>query len=600
MLKPTSDRLDYGELLVPPAGYTLHTAVGTTYSLDFDALVGVCIALGLSESTNSELKNNPVYLLEALRKTSSRVAIFCDAGQIHVPANNSPLYILLEKMVFEVKVKEQRAQPKYPSFHPKFWLMKYISTDGSFLYRIIVLSRNLTFDRSWDVAVKLDGKEISRTSDRSKPISAFLSYLLASLPASDANAKEKRKMLKQLITEVLSVEFSSDMKEFSGVNFIPVGVGGYSMKNTPMFSDTFHEALIMSPFLSAGIIADFNQRNRNIENPKCTLITRRVSLEKLKPKDCDKFRIFTMRDEVIDGEAATSEDESGVYRQDIHAKVYMWCKNSSAELYLGSLNSSHSALNGNVEFMVQLISRKGLLNTDALTKSLFCGDESGPNNPFVLTKLPDRVEPTSDIESILSNRIRMLCRGELSATISEHGGQYTISIRIDKVLNTSGLTIAPLLSNKEAQVAAEVHIEGLSILQLSQFYRITATQNTNVVSRVIKIETEGIPDNRDSALVSKIIDNPLHFYQYVVFLLGDSYLVSALEASSMEQPGILNHYTAAIMPSLYERMLKTAATAPDRFIEMEYMMNLISADGVVPAGFTALFNTFRKAAKRRG
>lgn len=215
MLKPTTDRLDYGELLAPPAGYSLHTAVGTTYSLDFDALVGVCIALGLSESTNSELKANPVHMLEALRRTSSRVALFCEAGQIHAPANNSPLYILLEKMVFEVKVKEQKVQPKYPSFHPKFWLLKYINADGSFLYRLVVLSRNLTFDRSLDVAVKLDGKEISGTSDRSKPISDFLSYLLASLPASEGNAKEKRKMLKQLITEVLSVEFNSEIKEFS-------------------------------------------------------------------------------------------------------------------------------------------------------------------------------------------------------------------------------------------------------------------------------------------------------------------------------------------------------------------------------------------------
>ena len=49
MLNPNQDRLDYGQVLTPPVGFRLDFAVGTTYSLDLDALVGACIALGLSE-----------------------------------------------------------------------------------------------------------------------------------------------------------------------------------------------------------------------------------------------------------------------------------------------------------------------------------------------------------------------------------------------------------------------------------------------------------------------------------------------------------------------------------------------------------------------
>ena len=98
MLKPTSDRLDYGSLLAPPYGYTFKAAVGTSYSLDFDALVGVCMALGLSGDTDSSFLNNPVYLLETLRRTGDKVMLFCQSGQIHIPANNSSLYILLEKI----------------------------------------------------------------------------------------------------------------------------------------------------------------------------------------------------------------------------------------------------------------------------------------------------------------------------------------------------------------------------------------------------------------------------------------------------------------------------------------------------------------------
>ena len=54
MLNPNNDRLDYGQVLAPPSNHKLDFAIGTTYSLDLDALVGACIALGLAEETDSE------------------------------------------------------------------------------------------------------------------------------------------------------------------------------------------------------------------------------------------------------------------------------------------------------------------------------------------------------------------------------------------------------------------------------------------------------------------------------------------------------------------------------------------------------------------
>ena len=48
------------------------------------------------------------------------------------------------------------------------------------MYRLLVLSRNLTFDRSWDVALALDGELLPRrTVANSRPLSDFV----AALPA---------------------------------------------------------------------------------------------------------------------------------------------------------------------------------------------------------------------------------------------------------------------------------------------------------------------------------------------------------------------------------------------------------------------------------
>ena len=120
MLNPNEDRQDYGSILSAPPNYELDFAIGTSYSLDLDSLIGASISLGLNEETDTVLKDNPIFLLEALRATGDKVALFCQKGSIHLPNNPTKLHILLEEMVFQVNVEENEKTGKYPSFHPKF------------------------------------------------------------------------------------------------------------------------------------------------------------------------------------------------------------------------------------------------------------------------------------------------------------------------------------------------------------------------------------------------------------------------------------------------------------------------------------------------
>ena len=81
----TKDRVSYGNLLLPPDGYTLNFAVGTTYSLDLEALTAVCLSLGLAEDTDSALLQNPVSMLNALQKVSEKVLIFARLDRSKCP-----------------------------------------------------------------------------------------------------------------------------------------------------------------------------------------------------------------------------------------------------------------------------------------------------------------------------------------------------------------------------------------------------------------------------------------------------------------------------------------------------------------------------------
>ena len=562
MLNPNNDRLDYGQILAPPAGYNLDFAVGTTYSLNLDALVGASLALGLSEETDSELMNNPVCLLEALRSTGDNVALFCEGGQIHMPNRVTPLYILLEKMVFSVKTPKRKGIAAYPSFHPKFWLIRYRNNDGDLRYRVIVLSRNLTFDRNWDIAYYMDGHVTEDTTDKNEPVCDFLRYLAAQLPNTESG-KDKARKIRALIRELPNVIFEPAEKAFYDYEFIPNGVrrasgGVYQFDETDLFKDTFHEILIISPFLSGGVIRDFNDRNTRslINDARYMLITREMSLGRLKPEDVSHFQIYTMRDAVIDGETAISDESQEIQKQDIHAKIYMIRKYSSSDLYLGSLNASHNAVYGNIEFMIRLRSKRRYLDLDKLAASLFGTEKDGSDNPFQEVTLQNAIIDKEDEKTkALDAVVKEINRSNPSAIVKADDEEYYSASVHFEACDTKGyqVDIRPLLSRRTEQV------------------------------------------------VSSVVSNKDCFYRYIAFLLGDDSILSMLEVNST---GGDTHYTmnrqGYHVPAIYEKMLQTAAVNPEKFKGIEYLMKTISEDGIIPEDFKKLYETFKKAVKFNG
>ena len=610
MLNPNNDRLDYGQILAPPAGYNLDFAVGTTYSLNLDALVGASLALGLSEETDSELMNNPVCLLEALRSTGDNVALFCEGGQIHMPNRVTPLYILLEKMVFSVKTPKRKGIAAYPSFHPKFWLIRYRNNNGDLRYRVIVLSRNLTFDRNWDVAYYMDGHVTEDTTDKNEPVCDFLRYLAAQLPDTESG-KDKAKKIRALIRELPKVIFEPAEKAFYDYEFIPNGVrrasgGVYQFDKTDLFKDTFHEILIISPFLSGSVIRDFNDRNTRslINDARYMLITREMSLGRLKPEDVSHFQIYTMRDAVIDGETAISDEAQEIQKQDIHAKIYMIRKYSSSDLYLGSLNASHNAVYGNIEFMIRLRSKRRYLDLDKLAASLFGTEKDGSDNPFQEVTLQTAIieeddEPTKALDAV----IKEINRSSPSAVVhSEDEEYYSASVHFE-ACDTKGyqISIRPLLSRRTEEFSRDVLFTRLTITQLSEFYVIGVSDGEQTVERILIIPTDGLPDDREKQVVSSVVNDRDCFYRYIAFLLGDDSILSMLEINNagVEADDTMSRQVYHV-PALYEKMLQTAAVNPEKFKGIEYLMKTISEDGIIPEDFKKLYETFKKAVKFNG
>ena len=600
MFKPTSakDRINYGEVLMPPVGFRLERAVGTTYSLDLETLTAVSIALGLIEDTDSELINNPISMLSALQKISDKIVVFCEAGQIKLPTKANALCLTLEKMVVPVTIPFDKKINRYPAFHPKTWLLEYCNEDGEKRYRFVVMSRNMTFDHSWDVACSMDGDLTAVGGVESGPIVDFLKFLKKQLNKYLTNYSRQNSDLNYLIKAVSKVSFYPE-NGFTECAILPLGIGAesYDMASNWLFTENFHELVVMSPFLTGSVIDSFNADWKTLTGTKRTLITRRSELPKLKGGKASNFDVYVMKDEIIDGESSISDGEekdSGedAGTQDIHAKIYVRRKYNTTDLFLGSMNASYAAIHSNVEMMLRLRTKNSVLNGEKFLNDIMGEDRENKKNPFELVSLEGiDEEDASYVQDSVEQLIKKVCRIKMSALIEQADNRYDVKMTADVDGPVDGVKIRPLRSNKESELLSEMSFEALEMLQLSEFYVVSATIDDCTLERVIMIPTAGIPEGREAEVIKNVIKTKNQFIEYVAFILGDDYVQSFLE--NKKASGAYDEWDqSSSMPAVYEKMLKTSVTDPDRLGEIQYITKAIQEEEIIPPEFREMYSVF--------
>ena len=232
------------EMLRPPSGYRLDFAVATTFSLDLLALLTAPLAFTFFDWEDDEGRPvvDPLALLEAIRRNANRLALFCQAGRISVPKQrDQPLFSYLENCVHEVAGERPTAV-----FHPKVWVLRYTAEAGPVRYRVLCLSRNLTFDRSWDTALVLDGELVDRKNafSRNHPLADFVAALptLATRPPATATIEQ----IDQIQNELRRVQFEPP-PGYEDIAFWPLGIPGHT--RWPI-KGRVDRMLVLSPFVA--------------------------------------------------------------------------------------------------------------------------------------------------------------------------------------------------------------------------------------------------------------------------------------------------------------------------------------------------------------
>lgn len=565
--------LVYNEILYTP-GYRVDFAVGTTYSLDMEALLLVPAAFGMLGDGNDVITENRAQFLEAIRQSSSKMAVFYNTGCFAVPKKEMAIYPLLENCIFPVS--------QVGSFHPKVWVIKETNIeDGSSQIKFISTSRNLTTPDFIEIAVMLTGQIDGDKSNLKKhePLMNFLSMLSRNY----CHNEDKRKKLRQLINDISNVGHFNVDAPFCDYDFYPLSP--LLKRDWDTLSNTIqgNAVVTVSPFLDdhqTVLLTQHSKRENSI------LITRSDMV------DNNVLRLYgqvlSVNDELINGELGSIN---------LHAKMYLsYLSDMECYLFIGSANATNRAFNKNTEFLLRLrfLPHKGRL---ANFMKMFNGD-----NQFVPVTIPScetvSYEEDSEEKIALKLMLKSVIKAEITSDIAE--GEYKVQVTIKPQHLSICVTLAPLQDRNQKIVieSADAEFRHLKLHQLSEFYILTAGTGNKQVSTLIKVNTIGIPESRDKLIFQSIIDTPEKFIEYISMKFSDdpaSYLFQLDQQKKLMQrngeASSSNLYT-----SLYEDMLRNIYHNPGNLDDVDEIINLFGDR--VPEEFKNMYLTFKETAKK--
>ena len=573
----------YGDLLAPEEGYATDFAVGMTYSLGFDALLTAYLAFGMLDDVSDDALGMPHLLLDAVSRSSDKVVLFCNKGGIAVPSKVQKVHSLLERNIYEVFDRNDLSA----NFHPKLWLIREVKKDDADKKQIklIVTSRNLKFTDTIDCVACLKGEVGDKVhDDKHKPLADFVMDI-----AECSNIIDDRKeAVGNLVDDLMKVERFEVSGPFEDYDFIPYVFNSRSRFPLGSHDGNIHLqgkcTIVVSPFIDLNVLKKINPRKKKDKY----LITRREYVTN------DVLEWFT-KVFVCDEDVAASG-------ADLHAKMYhIWSNRNNQYLFLGSANATYSAFNRNAEFLLRLKYKYGNINDKEFLSGFY--SEGDPDSRFVQMTEDDLIgqdtaSATEDVGRLLEKTLKeLICDEGLKAVVEPVDGKcYSITVTSTKA--DSSVYIAPMQRASDVKPWSQtVVFDGLELPELSEFYVVSVTGADGVhIEKVIKIPTDGIPADRDRSIYKGIIRNPKDFYTLLGLMLSDvpySYLIGRMNDISSEHKASEGN-DKIIYTDLYESLLRTAASEPEKIGRIQDLMKRLDED-VVPEEFSRLIAHFVEA-----
>ena len=602
----TRDRTLFLDSLRPPAGYRLRRAVGTSFTLDLMALLTAPLAFTFFDAHDDDgaPMADPVLLLEALRRHAEKITLFCQAGAIGVPSPGQGLLAFLERSVIEAQARREGG-----NFHPKVWVLAFEANDGPAIYRVLCLSRNLTFARAWDTCLRLEGKLTEGQGDYER--NGPFAELLLALPKLSARpiAPDLLEELEQMASDVRRVNFQLpwQFKDFRVHNF---GLGERREWPFPKSG----RSLVVSPFLVGSTVRDLKRDHGLdvlISRPEAFEDIVRAGGRKALPKTCYVLASgadLDSRDAENEGKEGSDEPPTGeneIELAGLHAKLFLFEHGWRARLFTGSANATGAAFHQNVEVLIELFGMKKRCGIDALL-----GLEDDPKLATLRSILqeyrpPDSIEVPDDakekLERSVERLVRLLGAARLTATVRQtevdEGGRWNIALsgELPEMPPTANVTAWPATLTAEAALRLDglggarhepadptesadpdepadriATFERLSFEALTAFFafEVTLGDGKHEVRKRFAVTAElvGAPEDRKERLLRSLLKDRHRVLQLLFLILGgEGADVSAfVKAGRREGSDASGSFEGWGQTALLEALLRSLSHDPGR------------------------------------
>lgn len=608
MLDPKENRIDYGNKLIPPEGYELDYAVGTTYSLDLDTLMVLPVALFYSQTLDSKPDELRYDILDAITRAAKKIRVYYQEGKIAVPRKYSNLIAYWECGIRGIRMPDFAS-----SFHPKVWVIRFIAQGKHPYYRLLITSRNLTHARDWDVAFSSDGEMGSAVVDKTRPLIHFLTHL-ENLGGS---------ALPEHFIDGLSKSDFELPEGFHLLNFYPIGVpdpdSGRNYEN-PLGSKSWDELLVMSPFVQEKTIKRFVKKT----DKSISLLSRKDELDSLDENtlhDLGKGNCYQFSEFISEAESMEELGESteGALFQSLHGKLFIGKKGDYAHWFLGSANATEPAFERNIEFLVELKGESPKLYPgkilNLLTKSR---DKIKLFEPYESQNRESRDssrEKEHALRKIVYDLSKLSVEGEIEATekaegynliirIDASGFQipamsYTIKIRPLPEEAMKSVTFMPGARNliKDFTGYSEIHLSPFIVWEIYDF---EGLQKSFVSAMKISL-----PETRLRKIFRSVIDSQEKFIKYLSFVLTgrEPELIreNGERAANREKPSGLSRFFLG--SAVFENLLLAASRHPERLESIDQLISrfkneMVAGEEIIPKDFEELWSVFQAYLQR--
>ena len=584
------------DLLRPPSQYQLELAVLTTYTLDLDALLALPLAvLSQPDKSVEDLMKHPLHLIAALRDAGDRIHVFVDETGIGIPDQGRKLVSTLESSVHPVRA------PNGGVFHPKVWLARFVPDDDDApeLLRLAILSRNLTFDCSWDIALASEAIIGGRRLADSRP----LGELIAELPNMAAKAgarlpKDVSDKVARLAEQARRTAFPAPEGFDSPLRFHSFGIDSRSTGVWPPKNDA-SRVLAVAPFavrygtdMMAALGRDGAER---------TLVARPEELDRILPEALDKWSEVLVLSDPASGESA----EEARRPSGLHAKIIGVEHRGQVAWYFGSANLTRAALaesnraapddnRSNVEILACLTGRRHRCGIGQFVDKF--RDLCEPYNPGHAETEEDDATLAEEkrqllqkaqgavAQSVASGGLRVVC------TPGEDVWEWCMVGEIGDMPKGVTVQVWPASIVEEPCDQRSWH---LPVSHLTAFvaFRVSVAEGVDDLRFAMRLPAEGLPSDRTTRILRSLIDNsPANFLEFLKALLG------GLEGESAFLPRDGEGSSSAIREGVFggktllEDLLRAASRDPERLDVVRHLVMDEDGRAIVPQ---ALYDIWR-------